>query len=216
MVGANGGADESPVPVPGRVASRWANAAPSLRVSHVNHFYGQKETAKQVLFDNNLVVRPGELVIMTGPSGSGKTTLLTLIGALRSVQDGSVHVLGRELNGMSRAELGAVRHGIGFVFQAHNLFDSLTAMQNVRMALELEDHTPAAMRQRATELLEVLGLGHRLHFKPRSLSGGQRQRVAIARALANRPKLILADEPTAALDKKSSHDVVALLQRLAD
>jgi putative ABC transport system ATP-binding protein len=170
---------------------------------------------KQVLFDNNLEVMPGEIVILTGPSGSGKTTLLTLLGALRTVQEGQVSVLGRELSGLSAAELVKVRRGIGFIFQAHNLFGSLTAYQNVQLALELQEPRSQVRHERALEILNALGLGHRVHYKPEALSGGQRQRVAIARALANRPKLILADEPTAALDEKSGRDVVSLLQKLA-
>jgi putative ABC transport system ATP-binding protein len=195
--------------------SLTAGAPAVLSVAHLNHHYGRGETRKQVLFDNNLEVMPGEIVILTGPSGSGKTTLLTLIGALRTVQEGRLRVLGRELNGLGPRELVQVRRGIGFIFQAHNLFESLTAYQNVQLALEL--HEPSARRrhERAVEILTALGLGHRIHYKPEALSGGQKQRVAIARALANRPKLILADEPTAALDEKAGRDVVTLLQQLA-
>jgi putative ABC transport system ATP-binding protein len=188
---------------------------PVLRIQHVRHYYGHGEARKQVLFDNHLEISPGEIVIMTGPSGSGKTTLLTLIGGLRSVQEGSVVVFGRELRGLSQRALMEVRRGIGFIFQAHNLFESLTAYQNVKMALELNRSAPLAMHERITELLAALGLEQRMHYKPQSLSGGQRQRVAIARALANRPRLILADEPTAALDEKSGRDVVNLLKSLA-
>jgi putative ABC transport system ATP-binding protein len=159
---------------------------------------------------------PGEIVIMTGPSGSGKTTLLTLISGLRTVQDGSVKILGRELKGLGPAGLIQLRRGIGFIFQAHNLFDSLTAYQNVRMAMELQDYTSAETDARIRDLLTHLGLGQRIFHKPHHLSGGQRQRVAIARALANRPRLVLADEPTAALDEKSGRDVVTLLQTMAE
>jgi putative ABC transport system ATP-binding protein len=188
---------------------------PVLRVQQVQHYYGQGEARKQVLFDNSLAVAPGEIVIMTGPSGSGKTTLLTLIGGLRSVQEGSVVVFGRELRGLSQRALMEVRRGIGFIFQAHNLFEALTAYQNVKMALELNRNGQAATHRRITELLTALGLEQRMHYKPDALSGGQRQRVAIARALANRPRLILADEPTAALDERSGRDVVNLLKALA-
>jgi putative ABC transport system ATP-binding protein len=189
--------------------------APVLCVQNVQHHYGQGEARKQVLFDNNLEVMPGEIVIMTGPSGSGKTTLLTLIGGLRTVQQGSVFVLGRELCGLSGRALIQVRRGIGFIFQAHNLFEALTAYQNVKMAVDLTASARAVMHARITELLAALGLEQRIHYKPDSLSGGQRQRVAIARALANRPRLILADEPTAALDEKSGRAVVNLLRALA-
>jgi putative ABC transport system ATP-binding protein len=188
---------------------------PTLQITDVNHTYGEGEGAKQVLFDNNLTIYPGEIVIMTGPSGSGKTTLLTLIGALRSLQTGSLKVLGKELHGLSTQEQVKVRRNIGFIFQAHNLFDSLTAYQNVRLTTELHDYTTAQRDSLPTKMLEELGLGERLNYKPANLSGGQRQRVAIGRALVNSPKLILADEPTAALDKDTGRHVVELLQNLA-
>src|SRR5207237_39906 len=114
---------------------------PVIRIEHLNHYFGEGDTRAQVLFDNSLEVMPGEIVIMTGPSGSGKTTLLTLVSGLRTVQEGSVQVLGRELRGLGPAGLIQLRRGIGFIFQAHNLFDSLTAYQNVRMAMELQDGT---------------------------------------------------------------------------
>jgi putative ABC transport system ATP-binding protein len=195
--------------------SRFFQGPPAVRVRGLKHFYGKGEARSQVLFDCNLEVMPGEIVIMTGPSGSGKTTLLTLMGGLRTIQEGSVEILGQEMHGLGEAELVAVRRRIGFIFQAHNLFESLTAHQTVFMALELHRHTREEMNQRAVEMLTALGLGHRIYYKPGALSGGQKQRVAIARALANRPKLILADEPTAALDEKSGRDVVNLLQQLA-
>ena len=188
---------------------------PLIRIQNLNHHFGQGEARKQVLFDNNLEVMPGEIIIMTGPSGSGKTTLLTLIGALRTVQEGSLEVDGRRLNGLNENELVQVRRRIGFIFQSHNLFSSLSAFQNVCMALQLHDWHGRAMEERAVKVLTDLGLSHRIHYKPGSLSGGQRQRVAIARALSNRPRLILADEPTAALDANSGRDVVNLLQKLA-
>jgi putative ABC transport system ATP-binding protein len=189
---------------------------PVIHITDLNHHYGEGETRAQVLFDNRLEVMPGEIVIMTGPSGSGKTTLLTLVSGLRTVQDGSVKVLGRELNGLGPAGMIQLRKGIGFIFQAHNLFDSLTAYQNVRMAMELQDYTSAETDARIRDLLAHLGLGERVFHKPHQLSGGQRQRVAIARALATRPRLVLADEPTAALDEKSGRDVVTLLQTMAE
>ncbi|MBM4069147.1 MAG: ATP-binding cassette domain-containing protein [Planctomycetes bacterium] len=187
---------------------------PLVRVNRLNHYFGEGEARNQVLTDNNLEVMPGEIVIMTGPSGSGKTTLLTLIGALRSVQEGGLDVLGRDLTKLSPPELVEVRRDIGFIFQAHNLFSSLSAYQNVCMSLQQHAWDPSALKARAEEVLTMLDLGHRIHYKPASLSGGQKQRVAIARALANRPKLILADEPTAALDEKSGRRVVELFQKL--
>ena len=161
----------------------------AIRVRRLQHYFGEGELNKQVLFDNDLEVARGEIVIMTGPSGSGKTTLLTLIGTLRTVQEGSLKVLGRELHGATPGELIALRRKIGFIFQAHNLFESLTALQNVRMALELFALDDEANADRGSEMLTRLGLGHRIHYKPGSLSGGQKQRVAIARGLVHRPKL---------------------------
>jgi putative ABC transport system ATP-binding protein len=187
-----------------------------IRVEALNHWYGDTpETRKQVLFDNQLQIAEGEIVIMTGPSGSGKTTLLSILGALRTVQDGKVDVLGKPLQGLEAKHLVEVRRNIGFIFQAHNLFSSLTAMQNVCMALELQESSRKHNRDRAAEVLTTLGLGQRLDYKPSRLSGGQKQRVAIARALANKPRLILADEPTAALDEESGRDVVNLLKKLS-
>jgi putative ABC transport system ATP-binding protein len=188
---------------------------PMVKIRGLNQHFGKGENRKQVLADNHLTLMPGELVIMTGPSGSGKTTILTLIGALRTVQEGSVQVMGHELSGLTPRQLTEVRRSIGFIFQAHNLFDSLTAFQNVKMALELQKYTQEEMTRLATEMLTRLGLGHRIHYKPRALSGGQKQRVAVARALVNRPKLILADEPTAALDKVSGREVVTIFKELA-
>jgi putative ABC transport system ATP-binding protein len=191
---------------------------PLLRIAGVCHSFGTGDARSQVLFDNDLEVMPGELVIMSGPSGSGKTTLLTLIGGLRSIQTGEIDIWDgrrgeyRHLRGLDEAGLVEVRRLIGFIFQRHNLFDSLQAVQNVRLARELY---PGDGRDRITELLTYLGLGPRLHYKPAGLSGGQRQRVAVARALVNSPKLVLADEPTAALDADSGLAVVTLLQHLA-
>ena len=192
-----------------------AAEAPAVRAEGVNFSYGEGEARFQVLFDNRIDIAPGQLVVMTGPSGSGKTTLLTLIGGLRSLQEGRIEVLGHDLSGLGPRELVRVRRDIGFIFQLHNLFESLTAYENVKMAVQLAGVGSAAhIRERAVGILERLGLGHRIDHKPHSLSGGQRQRVAIARALANRPKLVLADEPTAALDKDASHTVVQLFKEM--
>ena len=191
---------------------------PLLRIAGVNHTFGTGDAKTQVLFDNDLEVMPGELVIMSGPSGSGKTTLLTLVGGLRSVQEGDIQIWDarrgdyRSLRGLDEAGLVEVRRLIGFIFQRHNLFDSLQAVQNVRLAREL---FPGSDPDRIEKLLTYLGLATRMAYKPAGLSGGQRQRVAVARALINRPKLILADEPTAALDANSGLAVIALLQHLA-
>lgn len=189
---------------------------PVIDVRGLNHFFGTGDAKTQALFNNNLKISRGEIVIMTGPSGSGKTTLLTLIGTLRTVQDGSLKILGQELNGMSSRDINQVRKNIGFIFQAHNLFESLTAFQNVKMATELVGLDGPAVKPRIETLLTRLGLGDRIHYKPKSLSGGQKQRVAVARGLIHNPKIVLADEPTAALDEKSGREAVNLFREMAD
>jgi putative ABC transport system ATP-binding protein len=179
----------------------------------LNHYYGQGESRNQVLFRNSIEIPAGQLVVMTGPSGAGKTTLLTLIGALRTVHEGRIDVLGRDLSRLGGSELVDVRRDIGFIFQMHNLFDALSAYENVKMAAQLGNAPPGEVRQQCIGILERLGLGHRVDHKPRFLSGGERQRVAIGRALVNQPKLILADEPTAALDRDSTMNVINLLKQ---
>lgn len=185
-----------------------------IKIRNLDYFYGFKDVKKQVLFNINLDIRRGEIIILTGPSGSGKTTLLTLIGALRSIQTGSLKVMGKELLGMKENQLMKIRQGIGFIFQSHNLFASLTALENVKMALEMFDLPPLTVNKKAKDILTKLGLDNRLNYKPEALSGGQKQRVAIARALVNHPQIILADEPTAALDKKSALDVVTIIKEI--
>ncbi|HXA10009.1 MAG TPA: ATP-binding cassette domain-containing protein [Chthoniobacterales bacterium] len=193
--------------------ARAPASEPVVRIEGLNHYYGEGEARNQVLFDNRIEIPAGQLVVMTGPSGAGKTTLLTLIGALRSIQEGRIEVLGRDLSRLGGGELVGVRRDIGFIFQMHNLFDALSAFENVKMAAQLGDTPPAEMRQRGAGILERLGLGHRIDYKPRFLSGGERQRVAIGRALVNHPRLVLADEPTAALDKDSTVNVINLLKQ---
>ena len=189
---------------------------PIIRAAGVNYHFGQGALRKQILFDVSIDVHPGEIVIMTGPSGSGKTTILSLMGCLRSPQEGSLRVLGTELQGLGESGLREVRKGIGYIVQARNLILSLSARQNVEMGLALRPELSACRRrERAEEMLTQVGLGDRLNHLPGQLSGGQRQRVAIARALAPNPKVLLADEPTAALDKKSGREVVDLMHTLA-
>ncbi|MCC6491660.1 MAG: ATP-binding cassette domain-containing protein [Pirellulales bacterium] len=204
-----------PLPATSGIFTGGQQIPKTIKVSHVNHYFGDGELRKQALHDNRREVKRGEIVIMTGPSGSGKTTLLTLIGTLRTVQEGSLKVLGRELHGASRDQIVELRRELGFIFQAHNLFESLTAYQNVNRAAELAGMDRGLARQRIEMLLTRLGLGQRIHYKPKSLSGGQKQRVAIARGLVHQPKLVLADEPTAALDEQSGREVVTLFQELA-
>jgi putative ABC transport system ATP-binding protein len=192
------------------------NSEPVISIQNLDHYFGKGQLRKQVLFNINLSINAGEIIIMTGPSGSGKTTLLTLVGGLRSAQSGSLQVLGRELCGASAKQLTQARRSNGYIFQAHNLHGSLTAIQNVRMGLELQPKIlPKEMLARSQAMLAAVGLENRLNYYPDSLSGGQKQRVAIARALVSQPKIVLADEPTAALDKQSGRDVVELMQTLA-
>jgi putative ABC transport system ATP-binding protein len=187
-----------------------------IQVEHLNHFFGEGELKKQVLLDINLSISLGEIVILTGPSGSGKTTLLSLMGGLRSPQSGSLRMLGTELVGATKAIAVEARRSCGYIFQAHNLHSSLTAQENVMMGLEVHGtYSRSERRDRALKMLEVVGLGQRTQYYPADLSGGQKQRVAIARALVSHPQIVLADEPTAALDKKSGRDVVELMQKLA-
>lgn len=187
-----------------------------IKIQNVNHYYGSGRLRKQVLFDVTASIEPGEVVIMTGPSGSGKTTLLTLIGALRSTQEGSMQVLGEELRDAPESKLVELRRNIGYIFQAHNLLNSLTARQNVQMSIELHTDIPKIKAYSMAEsMLAAVGLGEWINQYPHELSGGQKQRVAIARALVCNPKIVLADEPTAALDKKSGRDVVEIMQNLA-
>ncbi|KAI9131030.1 ATP-binding cassette domain-containing protein [Acaryochloris sp. CCMEE 5410] len=182
----------------------------------LDHSFGEGQLQKQVLFDINLEIEAGEIVILTGPSGSGKTTLLTLLGGLRAAQSGSLQILDQEMLGASKQQLSQLRCHIGYIFQAHNLMSFLTAQQNVRMSLELHDtFLEQDLDAISSNILTAVGLEERINYYPDELSGGQRQRVAIARALASHPKIILADEPTAALDKKSGRGVVEIMQRLA-
>ena len=153
---------------------------------------------------------------MTGPSGSGKTTLLTLMGCLRSIQEGSVNILGQEIHGASKGDMVKIRRYIGYIFQAHNLLGSLTALQNVQMSVDLHEHISNQEGiNKSADMLTQVGLAERMDYFPANLSGGQKQRVAIARALVSHPKIVLADEPTAALDKKSGREIVEIMQRLA-
>lgn len=188
---------------------------PVISIQALNHHFGKGNLRRQVLFNIDLEIHMGEILIMTGPSGSGKTTLLTLIGGLRSPQQGSLQIMGEELCGANGNLLLQTRRQIGYIFQAHNLLNSLSTQENVEMSLELHDFPYHQRKEKAAQMLEAVGLGNRLDYYPDNLSGGQKQRVAIARALVANPKIILADEPTAALDKKSGRDVVELMQHLA-
>ena len=194
-------------------------AAPLVEISNLNHWFGDGDQRKQVLRSINLTVQPGEITILLGPSGSGKTTLLTMVGGLRSAQDGSLRIFNEELRETSATDLTKLCRRVGFIFQAHNLMPYLNAQQNVRLGLEVVpdwlEKGQMVMNERCNEVLRQVGLGERINYFPSKLSGGQKQRVAIARALAASPQLLLADEPTAALDKDSGRDVVDLFRSLA-
>lgn len=187
----------------------------AIAVSGLDHFFGEGEASKQALFDVNLEVRRGSLTILMGPSGSGKTTLLTLMGCLRAVQAGSIRLLDQELSASDESVRIDMRRRLGFIFQAHNLHDSLTARQNVMMGLQVHGRgDPTRQILAVDHLLQLLGLGERLDYFPANLSGGQKQRVAIARALVSNPDIIFADEPTAALDTVSGLAAVQLFKDL--
>jgi putative ABC transport system ATP-binding protein len=189
---------------------------PLLRVERLTKVFGSGRTAVRAVDDVSFEARPGEVTLVMGPSGSGKTTLLTMVGGLLRPTSGRVTIGGVELTGLQARELPRVRREVvGFVFQTFNLLESLTAAENVEVALNIAGTTGAEARRRAEGLLESAGLRGRLDFKARDLSGGEKQRVSIARALANRPRLLLADEPTANLDSEHGREVMDLLRALA-
>jgi putative ABC transport system ATP-binding protein len=163
----------------------------------------------------NLKVEQGEVVAIVGPSGCGKTTLLGLIGGLDTATSGSITVAGQELSRLSEDKLADVRNRtIGFVFQFFNLVPTLTALENVALPVQFDDKSRFQPEKRATELLTLVGLGHRLKHKPKELSGGEQQRVAIARALANQPAILLGDEPTGNLDSERGQEILELIFKL--
>jgi len=188
----------------------------AVLIRELDYAFGVGEARKQVLFGIDLDIAPGEFAIMTGPSGSGKTTLLSLVGALRQPQGGTLEALGQDLGALRPGDIERYRTRLGFIFQLHNLFPALTAFQSVQMAADLHDDPAGDKAERIRALLTRLGLGERLHYRPEQLSGGQRQRVAIARALIHRPGLLLADEPTAALDGENTRIVLEMFHQLAE
>lgn len=191
--------------------------APPIAISGLNHWFGSGEARKQAVFDINLTIAKSSLTVLMGPSGSGKTTVLTLMGCLRDIHEGSVDLLGTQLNGASDDQKIAARRKLGFIFQAHNLHESLTAEQNVQMGLQVHGRGDDAQHKQATKhMLGLVGLEDRIHYLPASLSGGQKQRVAVARALVSNPDIVFADEPTAALDKESGFTVVQMLKKLGE
>lgn len=196
--------------------NNFLNRDTVVEIKNLDFYYSNNHIQKQTLFDINLTLKKGEVVMMRGPSGSGKTTLLTLMGALRSASHGGLKVFGKELVKADNNLLIQTRRNIGYIFQSHNLLKSLTARQNVQMSMELHpEFSSREAKEKSMEMLTAVGLGDRIDYYPDNLSGGQKQRVAIARALVSHPKLVLADEPTAALDSKSGRDVVEIMQKLA-
>ena len=190
-----------------------------LDVHNLNHTFIFESQHQDVLTSVDLHVKPSEFVILTGPSGCGKTTLLTLISGLRSIQRGSIKLLGNELFNADAATRLQLRATIGMVYQSHHLIDFLTAEENIILAMDPSvraERDMLAKQRRARNLLKQLGLEHKTHARPAQLSGGQRQRVAIARAIACRPKLLIADEPTASLDAENSGLIMQLFRELLD
>jgi putative ABC transport system ATP-binding protein len=190
--------------------------ADAIVTQGLSHWFGEGNARWQALHDVSLRVPSGSLAVLSGPSGCGKSTLLTLMGALRHVQQGSVQLLGAELRGADATVQQAMRRRIGVIFQAHNLHDSLSAAQNVLVGLQVHGRggDDEVQQAAAVHLLRLLGLSERAAHLPAKLSGGERQRVAIARALVSNPEVVLADEPTAALDSESSLLVVNMLKAL--
>ena len=186
----------------------------NLALEGANVWYGSKGTRTCALKDISVSILPGELTLIMGPSGSGKTTLLSLLGCLRTPDQGSVFVRGLDVSRIKERERTRLRRGIGFIFQAFRLFHSMSAFENVAIAAEISGTRHQSI-QAARQLLVNLGLGDKLHLKPDQLSGGEKQRVAIARALLSNPRIVLADEPTASVDAKAGQHIGDILRRLA-
>lgn len=185
-------------------------------VKNVSRRFGSGATEVAAVKDISLIIAPGEVVLIMGPSGSGKTTLLSMLGGLLKPSSGQIRIGQDEISAMDESRLPEVRlKRIGFVFQEFNLLSALSCLDNVAIVAQLAGLSRTQARQRARQLLEQLGLGHRLNFLPEKLSGGEKQRVAIARALINAPDLILADEPTANLDSHHGYEIMRLLRRIA-
>lgn len=202
--------DENPVAVtPG------ADPAPVVDISDVWKLHKLGDEVVKALIAVELTVLPGEFVCLMGPSGSGKSTLLNIMGGLDRPTKGTVSVAGQDTAKLTESQFAALRHDtIGFIFQSYNLIPFLSAVENVELPLMFEPYDRKALRQRATELLEIVGLGHRVHHQPTRMSGGEQQRTAIARSLISNPTLVLADEPTANLDQRTGETVVRMLRDL--
>lgn len=189
---------------------------PAIAASNVEMVYQTGQQRVRVLRGIDLNVKPGDIQLLMGPSGSGKTTLLSILGGILKPTAGNVSLFGQSITNLSQSKLSQFRlDTIGFIFQGFNLFDALTAAENIEVALKMKGFRPRAARLEARELLDRVGLADRANQLPKNLSGGQKQRVAIARSLAGNPQIIMADEPTAALDSHSGQVVIELLRKLA-
>jgi putative ABC transport system ATP-binding protein len=189
---------------------------PVLEAHDIVKELGQGAGKVMALKGVSLTLVPGELTLLMGPSGSGKTTLLSILGCIMTPTAGKIRIDGLDTDGRSPEELADLRRRhIGFIFQSYNLFPTLSALENVRIALDVRGEKGYPAAARAEEVLRDVGLGHRLMNYPGNLSGGEQQRVAVARAIAGAPSIVLADEPTAALDSENGHAVMALLARIA-
>ncbi|MDT5386567.1 MAG: putative transport system ATP-binding protein [Mycobacterium sp.] len=196
-------------------AASGVDTAPVIEISDVWKLHKLGDEVVKALIAAELRVMPGEFVCLMGPSGSGKSTLLNIIGGLDRPTKGSVRVAGKDTGLLTESQFAALRHDtIGFIFQSYNLIPFLSAVENVELPLMFEPYDRKSLRKRATELLELVGLGHRIHHQPTKMSGGEQQRTAIARSLISNPTLVLADEPTANLDHKTGETVVRMLRDL--
>lgn len=189
--------------------------APVIEVSDVWKLHKLGDEVVKALVAAELTVMPGEFVCLMGPSGSGKSTLLNIIGGLDRPTKGTVKVAGKDTGQLTESQFAALRHDtIGFIFQSYNLIPFLSAVENVELPLMFEPYDRKSLRKRATELLELVGLSHRINHQPTKMSGGEQQRTAIARSLISNPTLVLADEPTANLDHNTGETVVRMLRDL--
>jgi putative ABC transport system ATP-binding protein len=186
-----------------------------ITIKNIRKTYQSGDIEVQALQDISLTIKPGEFTAIVGPSGSGKTTLLNIIGGLDSPTIGSVKINETDITQLPENELIDFRlHHIGFIFQSYNLIPVLTAKENVEFLMLLQKKNEQARNERTLKLLKAVGLEDQIHKRPNEMSGGQQQRVAVARALASKPSFILADEPTANLDSKSSENLLNIMQRL--
>ena len=196
-------------------ADTHPTAQPVVQVSGAWKLHKLGDEVVKALVEADLTVLPGEFVCLMGPSGSGKSTLLNIIGGLDRPTKGTVVINGTDTATLTESQFAALRHDtVGFIFQSYNLIPFLSAVENVELPLMFEPYDRQALRRRALELLELVGLGHRVDHSPTKMSGGEQQRTAIARSLISNPKLILADEPTANLDHRTGATVVRLLRDL--